>query len=226
MTDSMSARRTPILVHLLGAAAASALLAYWVLKLIDAPTAPPPPPPAQVGLREPDAGLAGRMFGDVGAGAPASALNVQVSGVFAAGRASSAVVSVDGKPQRAVLLGQELSQGVRLAEVRPDGVTLVQGGTRTQISVPAPTIARSTAPVAAYRREGATLTAPSVEAADAGRNALPGQAAAAAAAAGGPLAPGFQTAGVPGRVAPETLLPRRNPGALQADRPPGPAGEH
>lgn len=223
----MSARRTPILVHLLGAAAASALLAYFALKLIEAPTAPPPPAPPPALARDPDAGLAGRMFGDVGTGAPASSLNIQVSGVYAAGRASSAVLSVDGKPQRAVLLGQELSSGVRLAEVQADGVTIEQGGTRTHISVPPPSIAQSTTPVASFRREGATLTAPSVETPNAGRAPLPGQAPLASGGpGGGPLAPGFQPGGVAGRVNPETLLPRRNPGgAPQADHPPGSSGE-
>jgi len=222
----MSARRTPILVHLLGAAVAGGLLALWLLKLTDNPTPPPPPAPAAALAREPDAGLAGRMFGDVGDALPASALNVQVSGVFAAGRASSAVLSVDGKPQRAVLLGQEVASGVRLAEVRPDGVTIEQGGARRQISVPPPSVARSTTPVVPFRREGTTLTAPSIDTPESGRNPATGLASPGNAVAGGPLAPGFQPGGGPGRVSQENLMQRRNGvAAPAADRPPGSAGE-
>jgi general secretion pathway protein C len=159
----MTLRRTPILVHLLGAAAASALLAYWALRLIAPATPAAPASAAPAVAREPDAALAARMFGDVSSGPRASVLNVQVSGVFSAGKSSSAVISIDGKPARAVLLGHELAAGVRLAEVRPDGVTLERDGARSQYSVPPTAIAKSSALATTFRREGATLTAPSLD---------------------------------------------------------------
>ncbi len=200
----MTVRPTPIVVHLLGAALASALLAFWVLRLI-APASPiPPASTLPAAAREPDAALAGRMFGDVGSGALASLLNVQVSGVFAAGKASSAVISVDGKPPRAVLLGQDLSAGVRLAEVRPDGVTLEHDGARTQYNVPPAEVAKASVPVVTYRREGATLTAPSLDVATAVR-APAGQQNPGAAAAGS------QQGSLPGHIglAPESQFARR-----------------
>ena len=157
----MPARRIPILVHLLGAAIASAIAADWLLRLVaPAPAIVPPPAPA-VAVREPDATLAARMFGDVNSGPVAASLNVQVDGVFAAGPDSSAVIAVDGKPSRAVLIGQDVVSGTRLVEVRPDGVTLEHGGARTQYAVPLPSIAASSAPTASFSREGNTLTAPS-----------------------------------------------------------------
>jgi general secretion pathway protein C len=163
----MSLRRTPILVHLAGAIVASALVAFWALQLLaPAPrTVPAGPPPAP--LLEPNAELAGRMFGDVSVQQPTSALNVQVSGVFAAGRSSSAVVSVDGKPARAVLLGHELAAGARLAEVRRDGITVDQAGMRTSYSVPPMAVATPSAPQESFQREGTgegiVLTAPTVD---------------------------------------------------------------
>jgi len=157
----MTARRTPLLVHLLGAAAASALAAYWVLRLLAPGSSIVVPPAPAVTIREPDAVLAARMFGDVSSGPAASSVNVQLSGVFAAGRDSSAVVSVDGRPSRAVLLGREVAPGVRLVEVRRDGVTLERDGARTQYDVPELSVAKSSSPAPMFRREGDTLTAPS-----------------------------------------------------------------
>jgi general secretion pathway protein C len=202
-TEGEKLRRASILVHLLGAVAAGALLAFWGLKLATSASAIAPPPPPPPMAREPDAALAARMFGDVGA-APASALNVQVSGVFAAGRASSAVISVDGKPPRAVLLGREVAPGVRLSEVQRDGVTLEQDGGRTQYKVPPATVAQASAPTETFRLEGATLTAPSIETPPGARpNPLPA-----------PLPP---AATMPGRN-PDMLMPRR-PGPPMAPPP-------
>lgn len=209
----MGLRRTPILIHLLGAAAASALVAFWALQLI-APATPAAPAATTATLfREPDAGLAARMFGDVGA-RTASTMNVQVSGVFAAGRSSSAVISMDGKPARAVLLGQELAEGVRLTEVRADGVVLERDGTRMQFIVPPAAVAKASAQAAVFRREGATLTAPSVELPVAGKSV--------AGVPQNPVANVPPPGTGPSRNVPaESMLPRRG-GAMPP--PAGPAG--
>jgi len=160
----MSSRPTPILVHLLGAAAAAALAAYWVLRLA-APASPIVAVTASaIAIREPDARLAARMFGDLSNGPAASAVNIQVSGVFAAGRDSSAVIAVEGRPARAVLLGRDVAPGMRLVEVRPDGVTIERDGARSQYAVPPASIAQSSVPSAMFRRDGDTLTAPSQDA--------------------------------------------------------------
>ena len=166
----MKLRQTPITVHLLGAAAASAIAAYWVLKLLSTPASPVAPlaGPA-LAVRDPDARLAARLFGDLNSGPAAIARNVQVSGVYAAGKASSAVLAVDGKPSRAVLLGQEAAPGLRLSEVRPDGVTLEDAGVRTNYAVPPLSVARATQSAPQFRREGNSLTAPTLEPAAGGR---------------------------------------------------------
>jgi general secretion pathway protein C len=166
----MTTQQTPILIHMLGAALACALIALWALRLLaPGPPAVPAPAPAAV-VREPDARLAARLFGDVGGGAIARDVNVQVSGVFAAGKDSSAVLSIDGKPARAVLLGQEVAAGTRLVAVHPDGVTLERDGAQARYVVPPAAVAAASAPLVSFRREGATLTAPSVEPAPSARS--------------------------------------------------------
>jgi general secretion pathway protein C len=213
----MSQRRTPLWIHLLGAVLASALLAYWVQWLLASAPNLAPVSAAPALPREPDVVLAARMFGDVGAAPAAGLLNVQVSGVFAAGRSSSAVISIDGKPPRAVLLGQELSSGVRLAEVRGDGVTIDQSGARSQYSVPAAPLAQASAPQSLFRRDGATLTAPSIDPGPAGR-------AAPAAVPSNPIATPPPPNPVPmagPRDRSGGILPRRGPPPGDAPPPPG-----
>jgi len=201
----MTARRIPILVHLAGAALASALAAYWALRLIaPAPSMVAPSAPAAT-FREPDAGLAARLMGDVGSGPMASSLNLQVSGVFAAATDSSAVIAVEGRPARAVLLGRDVAPGFRLVEVRPDGITLEHEGVRTKYVVPAPTLAKATSSAPMFTREGDTLTAPSQEVSATARAALEASHPAAAGAAPG------SASEEPGATAPRASRPR--PGA-------------
>jgi len=169
----MTRRHTPLAVHLLGAGAASAIAAFWVLRLI-VPAAPVvPAAPSPVVLREPDATLAARLFGDLNAAPALAARNVQVSGVFVAGSASSAVITVDGHPPRAVLLGQEAAPGMRLVEVRADGVALDGDAGRAQYAVPPISIAKASLPAPLFHREGNTLTAPSQEPAAPARPGAP-----------------------------------------------------
>jgi general secretion pathway protein C len=170
---NMASRRTPLYIHLLGAAAASALAAYWVLRLL---TPAPPVVPAigaAVAVRDPDPRLAARMFGDVNGGVVVVTRNVQVSGVYVAGKNSSAVVAVDGKPPRAVLLGREAAPGLRLVDVRADGITLEGDGVRTDYAVPLPSLAHASAPAPLFRRDGDVLTAPSQDAVVANRPVPP-----------------------------------------------------
>lgn len=168
----MTARRIPILVHLVGAAVASALAAFWILRLMaPAPSMLPPTAPGMT-FREPDAELAARLMGEVSSGPVASSLNVQVSGVFAAGADSSAVIAVDGRPPRAVLLGRDVAPGFRLVEVRPDGITIEHDALRSKYAVPAPALAKATTSAPMFSREGDTLTAPSQDVSAAGKTAL------------------------------------------------------
>jgi general secretion pathway protein C len=156
-------RLASIGVHLIGSAATCAVAAYWVLQIATPPPGSAPPPLLAPLPREPDQTLAARMFGQVLMAPTAVASNIQVAGVFAAGRDSSAVLVVDNKPGRAVLLGQEIVPGVRLAEVRADGVTIDSGGSSSRLTVPPLAVASASSAAPGFTRSGNTLTAPSVE---------------------------------------------------------------
>jgi len=152
------------LLHLVMVALVCAIAAYWVLKFITPAPTSAPPPVAAPAPREADPVLVARMFGQVQV-APAVTSNVQVVGIYSAGKSSAAALSVDGKPARVVLLGQEVTRGTRLTNVRPDGVTLDNQGMRQDLSLPkrAPVAFGGGAPPApGYTRDGNTLTAPSL----------------------------------------------------------------
>lgn len=151
-----------VLLHLLMLAIVCAIATYWVLKIVTPPPSAPPPPVAAVVPREADPVLAARMFGLIQT-APVVASNVQLLGLFAAGPDSSAVLSVDGKPARVVLLGQSTAEGAKLVEVRPDGVTLETNGVRQELKLPLRTpiaMGGPPPPPAGFTREGNTLSAP------------------------------------------------------------------
>jgi general secretion pathway protein C len=159
----VTTRKTPIWVHLVGAAVACAMAAYWAIRLLaPAPASAPMAPAAEI-TRDADPRLAARLLGDASGGQFALASNVQVYGVFAAGKDSSAVVSVDGKPARAVFLGQDLAPGMRLVGVSGDRISIERDGVQSEAMVPPLATARSSAPVAGFRREGNVLTAPSID---------------------------------------------------------------
>ncbi len=89
-----------VMVHLLCLAGVVAIAAYWAVRIFTpAPTAAPPPLPPPP-LRDPDANAAARMFGKVEVAQAAVAANIQALGAFAAGKDSSAVLVVDGRPPR------------------------------------------------------------------------------------------------------------------------------
>src|SRR5512139_2147736 len=103
-------------MHLLFFAGVVAIGAYWAVRIFTpAPTAAPPPLPPPP-LRDPDAAAASRMFGKVEV--------AQAVGAFAAGKDSSAVLTVDGKPPRVYLVGQEVVPGTRLASIGSDVIIL------------------------------------------------------------------------------------------------------
>lgn len=153
------------LVHLICFALVIALAAYWAVRILTPQPTAAPPPLAAPPPREPDPVATARMFGLVQAAATVMS-NVQVAGVFAAGRASSAILVVDGKPPRAFVLGQEVVPGTTLLEVTPETVTLDTGSGRQELRSPPRAAAAPLAtspPVAvapAFSRQGNTLTAP------------------------------------------------------------------
>ncbi|HTN48086.1 MAG TPA: type II secretion system protein N [Burkholderiaceae bacterium] len=149
-------------VHLLFFAGVVAIAAYWSVRIFTpVPTAAPPPllPPP---LRDPDAAAAARMFGKVEAAPTAVATNVQAVGAFAAGKSSSAILAVDGRPARVFLVGQEVAPGLRLAAIEADVVVLDSPGGRQEVRLPPrPAVAISGgAPAPNFTRDGNTLSAP------------------------------------------------------------------
>ncbi len=57
-------------------------------------------------------------------------------GAFAAGPNSSAVLTVDGKPARVYLVGQEVVPGTRLASIEADVIVLDSPGGRQEVRLP------------------------------------------------------------------------------------------
>jgi hypothetical protein len=92
------------------------------------------------------------------------ASNVQALGIFSAGKDSSAILVVDGKPARVFLVGQEVVPGMKLVSVTSEIAVLESsGGGRQEVHLPARPIAQLGGLPAApnFFRDGNTLTAPS-----------------------------------------------------------------
>ncbi len=166
-----------VAVHLVFFALVMAIAAYWGVRVFTpAPTAAPPPiaPPP---LRDPDPVAVARMFGKVER-VQAATSNIQAIGAYSAGKDSSAVLSVDGRPARVFLLGQEVAPGLKLAEVGPETVVLESGGARQELRLPPRAMAAfgGAPPPPNFTRQGNTLTAPTAGAPPGGRPAgAPGQ---------------------------------------------------
>lgn len=151
-------------VHLLFFALVMAIAAYWGVRIFTpAPTAAPPPLPPPP-IRDPDPVATARMFGKVEV-IQQVATNIQAVGAFAAGKDSSAVLSVDGKPARVFLLGQDVVPGTKVIDVTPEVVVLQSSsGARQEVRLPARAVASfgGAPPPPNFTRDGNTLTAPSL----------------------------------------------------------------
>ncbi len=149
-------------IHLGFFVAVMAIAGYWGIRIFTpSPMAAPPPLPPPP-LRDPDPVAAARMFGKVDV-VQSVASNVQALGIFAAGKDSSAVLVVDGKPARVFLVGQEVAPGMKLVSVTSEIAILETNGGRQEVRMPAQPVAQlggfPSAPN--FSREGNTLTAPS-----------------------------------------------------------------
>lgn len=149
-------------IHLVFFVGVMAIAGYWGIRIFTPPpiAAPPPLPPPP--LRDPDPMAAARMFGKVDV-VQSVASNIQALGVFAAGKDSSAVLVVDGKPARAFVVGQEVAPGMKLVSVTSEIAVLETAGGRQEVRMPAQPVAQLGGFPAApnFFREGNTLTAPS-----------------------------------------------------------------
>ncbi|MEP6609331.1 MAG: hypothetical protein ABJA83_11700 [Burkholderiaceae bacterium] len=155
-----------VAVHAVFLAGLLVIASYWSIRIFTpAPTSAPPPLPPPP-LRDPDPVAAARMFGKVDV-VQAVATNVQAQGLFSAGKDSSAVLVVDGKPARAFVIGQEVAPGTKLVSVTSDIAVLEANGTRQEVRLPPRPVAQfgGMAPPPNFSREGNTLTAPSSDAA-------------------------------------------------------------
>jgi general secretion pathway protein C len=152
-----------VLGHVAMLSVVALIATYWGIKILTPPPASAPPPLAAPPPRDPDPVLAARMLGLVQAAQTVVVSNIQVSGVFAAGRDSAAVLVVDGKPARAYVVGQEVAPGTSLESVRPDGVTLSGAGGKQDVRIPPRPVASfgGPPPPPAFSLSGNTLSAPS-----------------------------------------------------------------
>jgi general secretion pathway protein C len=154
-----------VLTHVLMLAVVCAVAAYWIVRIMTPQPTAAPPPLAAPPPRDADPVLSARMFGLVQAPSAAVVTNVQVAGVFSAGTDSSAVLTVDGKPPRVYVVGQEISPGTRLVAVEPEAVVLEGVGGRQEIRTPArPMVslnAGGSSPPPAYSMQGNSLSLPS-----------------------------------------------------------------
>jgi general secretion pathway protein C len=115
-----------------------AVLAYWSWAWF-APR-PAPRAPAAVQLAGPAASAAG-LFGVAPQGAGAAATGagaLRLMGVAAAaqGRGGHAVLRIDGTRSVAVLEGEDIAPGLRLAEVHVDHIVLERNGARETLALP------------------------------------------------------------------------------------------
>jgi general secretion pathway protein C len=152
-----------VLGHVAMLSVVALIATYWGIKVLTPPPASAPPPLAAPPPRDPDPVLAARMLGLVQAATAVVVSNIQVAGVFSAGRDSAAVLVIDGKPARAYLVGQEVAPGTSLESVNPDGVTLSGASGKQEVRIPPRTIATfgGAPPPPAFTLSGNTLSAPS-----------------------------------------------------------------
>jgi general secretion pathway protein C len=112
----------------------SLVLAYWSWAWLAPPAAARAPAAADLAART---SSAAGLFGGVKQGAAVSGA-VRLMGVVAAseGRRGHAVLRLDGKRTLAVLQGEELEPGLRLAEVHVDHIVLERNGARETLAWP------------------------------------------------------------------------------------------
>jgi general secretion pathway protein C len=111
------------------------VLAYWSwvwLAPVAAARAPAAPQAAS------GASTAAGLFGSAKQGAAASAGSIRLIGVVAASgeRRGHAVLRLDGKTTVAVLQGEDIEPGLRLAEVHVDHVVMERSGAREVLAWP------------------------------------------------------------------------------------------
>jgi len=126
-------KKVGFLANLAAASLLGVVLAYWSWAWL-APAAAARAP--LVGHTSPDSSSAAGLFGK--AQPVSSASSVRLTGVVAAsgGRRGHAVMRLDGKKSVAVVEGDEVEPGLRLAEIQVDHVVLERNGARETLAWP------------------------------------------------------------------------------------------
>jgi general secretion pathway protein C len=129
-------KKAAAIANLAAAALLGVVLAYWSWAWLAPPAAARAPALAQ-GTTAGTASASG-LFGAAKPAAAAAAGNVQLMGVVAANgsRRGHAVLRLDGKKTLAVLQGEEVEPGLRLAEVHAAGIVLERNGMRETLAWP------------------------------------------------------------------------------------------
>jgi general secretion pathway protein C len=131
-------KKAAFLATLAALALLGVVLAYWTWAWLAPPAAARAPAAAEAAAA---ASSAGGLFGNAkqgsGAAAPAAG-SVRLMGVVAAtaGRRGHAVLRLDAKKTLAVLQGEEIEPGLRLAEVHVDHIVLERNGARETLAWP------------------------------------------------------------------------------------------
>ncbi|WP_354682780.1 type II secretion system protein N [Cupriavidus necator] len=130
-----SAAWLPRLASLVLFIALCALVTYWALTFSAMRTIPVPQSARVAQTEAVETGAVATLFGGSAQGGPR---DVQLIGVVAevGGDAGAAIVSLDGGPPKAVRAGAELSQQIRLAEIRQRSVVIERNGVRQEIALP------------------------------------------------------------------------------------------
>ncbi|BDB25816.1 hypothetical protein Tamer19_34880 [Cupriavidus sp. TA19] len=112
-----------------------ALATYWALTFSAMRTLPVPQSARVAQTEAVETGAVATLFGGSVQGGPR---DVQLLGVVAEvdGGAGAAIVSMDGGPPKAVRSGAELSQQIRLVEIRQRSVVIERSGVRQEIALP------------------------------------------------------------------------------------------
>lgn len=134
----MQLQKAGHLATLAALALLGAVLAYWSWAWLAPPSAPRAPAAAQPAGH---AAAAGSLFGTPAQGAglgSAGSGAVRLMGVVAAAgeQRGQAVLRLDGRQSVAVLQGDEVAPGLRLAEVHVDHIVLERNGVRETLAWP------------------------------------------------------------------------------------------
>ncbi|MDT3677445.1 MAG: type II secretion system protein N [Burkholderiaceae bacterium] len=142
-----------------------ATCAYWALQLLAPPVAIAPAGSLVDTQTVPDLAAAQALFGSAASESPAAIsvpVDVRVVGVAASPVRGSAVLVIDSGAAKAFLVGDDVTDDMRLVEVRSDTAVLERRGVRIELPAPQrPSVALlSSGPKAADASPGAAALAP------------------------------------------------------------------